>query len=209
MLINKTVLRFFVPILCLSILLVGCNGATTSSGSGATAPDNADNALLNLSEPIAQAPALVTSAGQSADFEMLKVVLEQNEIPFEANPLAGKADFGDAKTLVVAIGGSSKGLGAAGIDADAELKRVQQLLGDAKAAGMTIIAAHVGGESRRGKLGDRFIEPCVVASDYTVVVESGNKDGIFTQIAKDNNIPIAIVPSILEVVEAVGDAFIP
>ena len=194
------------------MILAGCSGGnapSSQSGSDATTPSDAGSGeLKSLTEPIAEQPVLITSAGQSADYEMIKVVLENNEIAFTANMLASKDDFGDAKTLVVAIGGSSKGLGAAGIDADAELKRVEQLLSDAKDAGLTIIAAHIGGDGRRGQLGDRYIEPCVKASDYTVVVEAGNADGLFTRIALDNDIPIAIVPSITEVIPALGDAFI-
>jgi hypothetical protein len=149
-----------------------------------------------LAEPIAQLPALITSLGQSADYEVLKVIFDKNKIPYHAKSLATKEDFGESRTLVVAIGGSSKGLGAAGIDPDEELARGEKLLFDAKEAGMTIIAAHIGGSGRRGNLGDRYIAPAVTQADYVVVVESGNKDGLFTQLAEDAKIPMDVVPSI-------------
>ena len=88
-----------------------------------------------------------------------------------------------AKTLVLVLGGSTKGLGAAGISADAELDRAKALLAEARKLGMTIIGVHVGGEARRGQLSDRFIEAAVPACHYVVVVADGDKDGFISKLA--------------------------
>jgi hypothetical protein len=160
-----------------------------------------------LAEPVAELPAFITSLGQSADYEVLKVIFDKNKMSYHAKSIATKEDFGDSKTLVVAIGGSSKGLGAAGIDPDEELARGKKLLQDAKEAGLTIIAAHIGGAGRRGKLGDRYIAPAVSQANYVVVVEAGNKDGLFTQLAEEAKIPIDVVPSIGSVPAVIEAAF--
>ena len=80
-----------------------------------------------LEAPIAEKPILMTSAGQSADVQMLYAVAQKSGLEAEVRAVA-EADQLDAdayKTLIIAVGGSSKGLGAAGIDADEEKVRVQ------------------------------------------------------------------------------------
>ncbi len=105
--------------------------------------------------PFASQPILLTSVGQSADVEMVKVLLTRSKLQFtlDGQIKADKLKAAGAKTLVLAIGGSSKGLGAAGISADAEIERSKTLLAEARKLGMKIIGLHVGGEARRGELG--------------------------------------------------------
>ena len=66
---------------------------------------------------------------------------------------------------------------------------------------------HIGGENRRGELSDKFIGPSAGSADYIIVVEEGNKDGLFTNIASDNNIPMDVVTSIADAVEPLQKAF--
>lgn len=142
----------------------------------------------------AEKPALVTSIGQSADFEMIKVLLTRAKITFQADPMV-KAESLNAssKTLVIVVGASSKGLGAAGISAEDELKRTQALLKKAKELKMSVITLHVGGASRRGAMSDSLIKPCMAASDYAIVVASGDEDGLFTSLAAQAKIPLVKV----------------
>ncbi|MDR7520257.1 MAG: DUF6305 family protein [Armatimonadota bacterium] len=98
---------------------------------------------------VADPPVLLTSAGQSADFQIVKILFDRLKVPATAKALAGPEDLANARTLVVAIGGSTKGLGAAGIDADGELARVQTLLARAREAKLKVLALHIGGAARR------------------------------------------------------------
>jgi hypothetical protein len=163
----------------------------------------------NLKAPLAAKPALLTSAGQSADVEMVKVLLDRSKITYHANPkikaeeLAGSG----AKSLVIAIGGSSKGLGAAGLSAEVELKRSKALLAEARKLGLKIVGLHVGGESRRGDLSDKFIEAAVPLCDYVIVVADGNKDGLFTKLC-GAKIPLDSVDKISKAGEPLAQAFI-
>lgn len=138
-----------------------------------------------LKAPIAAQPAMLTSVGQSADVEMVKVLLSRAKIAFtlDAQVKASALAASGAKTLVLAIGGSSKGLGAAGISAEAELERTKALIAEAKKRGMKIIGVHVGGEARRGELSDKFIVASVPFCDYLVVVAEGDKDGLFGKLS--------------------------
>ena len=184
----------------------GGNTSSASSSSGG-AGSSSSGGEVNVDVTF-ESPALICSAGQSADYEMIKVMFDRSEIPYTANNLASEEDFGDAKTLVVAIGASSKGLGAAGIDADAELDRVVELLDAAQAAGMRIVAAHIGGSGRRGQLGDRFIAPVVSRSEFCLVVSGGNDDGMFTDTCKENSVPLVEVSQMTDCIE-IFDALFP
>jgi hypothetical protein len=157
-----------------------------------------------LSSPIADQPAYLTSIGQSADVQMVKTLLTRAEIEFDFNATA-KAGEITGKTLVLAVGGSSKGLGAAGIKAEDELARSAEIVKAAKENGMTVISVHVGGEARRGELSDKFIKEVVPYSDYIIVVADGNKDGFFDKLA--NGIPIDTVDKITAVVDPLKAAF--
>lgn len=174
--------------------------------------DNSNNSSANtevsgLTEVIAEYPALVTSGGQSADYQMIATVMEKQGMEFTTNNLATSADLGDAKTLIVVVGGSSKGLGAAGIDADGELERLDELMTAAKDAGLSIIAMHTGGEARRGDLSDKFITPVFNMADYAIVVSSGDSDGMMNDLCAGNGIPMDKIDSISDVVTVLPAAF--
>lgn len=159
-----------------------------------------------LSAPIAGQPAFLTSVGQSADVQMVKTLLTRAGIEFEFNSTV-KADELSGETLILAVGGSSKGLGAAGIKAEDELIRAAELVKKAESANMTIICVHVGGEVRRGELSDKFINEVVPQSHYIIVVEEGNKDGLFTKIAEGGSIPMDSVKKITAVIDPLKSAF--
>ena len=179
----------------------GAAGAPASSGAAA------DAAGAAAGDAIAQFPALVTSGGQSADYQMIGTVMTKQGMDFTINNLATSADLGDAKTLIVVVGGSSKGLGAAGIDADGELARVSELIDAAKSKGMTVIAMHTGGSARRGDLSDKFIAPVFEKADYAIVVKSGDEDGLMSGICSSKGIRMDTISSISEVATVLPAAF--
>ncbi len=182
--------------------------AQTGEGTDEPAqPAEGETGVTVLTEPIGVLPAFITSAGQSADIEMIKVMFMNNNMTYADKAIATMDDLAGYSTLVVAIGGSSKGLGAAGIDADQELERVKALLTEAKDAGMTIIAMHIGGTARRGQLGDRYIEPVLSFADYAIVVEAGNEDGKFSDYCSANGIPLDIVAAMTDVAPVLAVAF--
>ena len=195
--------------LMLTVSLTACGGGSSAPASSAApaAPatsEAADGAaaggeVKGLEGPIAESPILLTSVGQSADVEMVKVMMDKGGLSPETNSLATEADLGDSKTLVLAIGGSSKGLGAAGIDANQELERVNKLIAAADEKGMTIIALHIGGEARRGDLSDKFVAPSFEKADYAIVVADGNKDGLMSDLASKAGIPMDEVTTMADV----------
>jgi hypothetical protein len=163
----------------------------------------------NLKSPIAGKPAFLSSAGQSADIEMIKVLLDRAKIAYKAGAQAKAAELkaSGSKSLLIAIGGSSKGLGAAGVSADAELARIKEVVAEAKKEGLKVIGLHVGGEARRGELSDRFIEEVVPLCDYVIVVAEGNKDGLFAKLCSKASIPLDSVEKIAKVMDPLSKAF--
>ena len=161
-----------------------------------------------LKAPIAQKPAMLTTVGQSADIEMVKVLLDRAAVPHTAAPQATAADLksSGAKTLVLVLGGSTKGLGAAGISADAELARAAGVIAEARKLGLTIVGLHVGGEARRGELSDKFIRAAVPACHYVIVVAGGDKDGFLTKLC-GATIPLDTVERMSKAVEPLRLAF--
>jgi hypothetical protein len=172
------------------------------------APGTAGAQTYALKAPIAAKPAFVTTVGQSADIEMVKVLLDRSAVPHKDNAQAKAGDLAPsgAKTLVLVLGGSTKGLGAAGISADAELERARSLVAEAKKLGMTIIGLHIGGEARRGQLSDRFIQAAVPACQYVIVVAEGDKDGFISKLC-GAAIPFDKVERISKAVEPLQRAF--
>ena len=204
---KKILALLLAAMLVLSLAACGDKPDDSSNNGDNSNNSSANTEVSGLTEAIAEYPALVTSGGQSADYQMIATVMEKQGMEFTTNNLATSADLGDAKTLIVVVGGSSKGLGAAGIDADGELERLDELMTAAKDAGLSIIAMHTGGEARRGDLSDKFITQVFNMADYAIVVSSGDSDGMMNDLCAGNGIPMDKIDSISDVVTVLPAAF--
>ncbi len=161
------------------------------------AGETAEEGAVTISLPI-----LMTSAGQSADVQMFNAIASRSGVEATARELveADDIEVGEYNTLVIVVGGSSKGLGAAGIDAEQEQARVDAIIEKLKDS-VTIVVAHIGGQARRGELSDGFINAVLPYAQYLIVVEEGDSDGLFSNYAAENNIPSSICPDIASVGE--------
>ena len=70
---------------------------------------------------------------------MVAALMDKLKMDYWDKNLATSDDLKNAKTLIVVTGGSSKGLGAAGINKDDELARLDELLKAAEDAGLSIM----------------------------------------------------------------------
>ncbi|MBN1408188.1 MAG: hypothetical protein JW956_10380 [Calditrichaceae bacterium] len=147
----------------------------------------------------AEEPVLISSAGQSADVLMAKILAGKAGIEFELDKMADAKKLEGIKSLILVSGGSTKGLGAAKIDKEQEYERVEDLIKAAKKLDVKIILLHVGGKSRRGPLSDYFNQLVAENADHMVVVVSGNDDGYFTKIAKDKQIDLELPEKIVAI----------
>lgn len=140
-------------------------------------------ASLGIGDARAEASEIaLTSIGQSPDAVMVNVILKKMKVAADYNATMKEADLQGQKVLIAVVGGSSKGLGAAGIDRNDELKRGIALVNAAKAKGMKALVMHVGGEGRRGDLSDLFVKGVFPLADALIVVRGANADGLFDQV---------------------------
>lgn len=160
----------------------------TSSAEGSSSENPPE-----ITEAIAETPIMLTSVGQSADVNVVQTLLERSGIECDLNAVVTADELEGYNTLILAVGGSSKGLGAAGIDEDQELERVESVIAQAQEQDMVIIALHIGGTARRGTLSDKFIPSAFNAADAAIIVSDGDNDGMMRNILAANNTPTTYV----------------
>jgi hypothetical protein len=173
------------------------------------------------SPPKASPPILLTACGQSPELSMLKVMIQKAKIPYDMVDLATVQDLVKKKnagtpykTLIVLMGASLKGMGAAGISIDDEIKRTSELIDAAKRDKITIIGAHIGGMKRRAQgaeAGDNTDELSIDAvapkSDILLINKEGNTDNRFTVIAKQRKIPMIEIEKNIELSKEIEALF--
>ena len=157
--------------------------------------------LAAASAPALAGDVVLTPYGQSPDAMMVRVVLKKLGIDGRLEKLLEADGLQGEKVLITVVAGSSKGLGEAGIDKDAEIERMQGVSAAAKAAGMKVLVMHIGGKGRRGTLTDLFIEEAVPMADALIVVEGGDFDGLFTNLAGEAGVEVVTAPSVRETSE--------
>lgn len=149
--------------------------------------------------PQFSAPVLITTAGQSIDFETVHVVCNRLKIPNDAANGAKPADLKGAKTLVVVPGHSNKGLGSAGTNVAQEMERVKMLLAAAAKNNIPVILIHLGGEVRRGADSDPFINQVMTYAKCAVVWAPGNSDQFFTKKCAEKKMPLVVIDKLSDV----------
>ena len=165
--------------------------------------------------PVVQPPMVVTTMGQSPGALMFRLVCTRSQIAcvqedlLTAEQLAEMAAGENApKTLVITTGTSLKGMGAAGIDMNFEVKRVEALISKAKELGMTIIGAHIEGMARRvDSTDEKSISTVIPKSDLILVIADSDSDGFFTNYSEESGIPLLKVNESLEIGPALKELF--
>jgi hypothetical protein len=173
------------------------------------------------SEAKAELPVLITSCGQSIGPTTIKVVMQRLKLAYDIDPLAtpetlqAKAKAGTPyKSLIITMGASLKGMGAAGIEIDDELARATALIAEAKKQGIQIIGAHIEGMKRRSQgaaAGDTTDEQSIDAvaphSAILLVLKDGNSDGRFTVFSEANKIPLVEFEKTVDLIPALEKLF--
>lgn len=150
-------------------------------------------------------PVLLTSCGQSPGPLKFKVFLTRLGIDYVYNLQASVADLAAKKkegkpfkSLIIVVGASLKGMGAAKVSIEDEIARVEKLIAEAKKMGIKVVGAHVEGMERRSQgaaPGDNSDELSIDAvcprSDLLIVRNDGDEDKRFTAISTGKKIPKA------------------
>jgi hypothetical protein len=149
----------------------------------------------------------MTSPGLAPEGELVKILFDRLKVKVRHDPTLEAKDLAGNKTLILILGGSGKGLGAAGMNIQDELKRAEGLLAEAKKLNIKLVGIHCGGEDRRGPVSSKFIDLLTPKVNYLVVREDGNKDGLFTKIAQQNKIPLTVIKQTQEITEILKELF--
>lgn len=114
------------------------------------------------------------------------------------------------KSVIFAIGADLKGMGASGLSINDEIKRVNELIKYCRDNNIFIIAIHAGGESKRGASGsdnEKMIDAVAPFSDYLIAIADSNKDGRFTKLSEEKNIPYSEVKYALGIMNIMKKIF--
>jgi len=156
---------------------------------------------------IFEQPLLITSAGQNAEVQIAAVLAKRAGLNFTLSKQATGADLENMKTLVIVLGASLKGLGAAGLDMGKERERVMALITAAQKIQVPLLCLHLGGETRRGQQTDDLIAEVLPLAKMVIVVKSGNGDGFFSKLCQPKNIPLIEVEKTADTQAALRKAF--
>ncbi len=168
------------------------------------------------SEAKAELPVLVTSCGQSIGPTTIKVVLQRLKMDYDIDPLATPETLKAKpyKSLIITMGASLKGMGAAGIEIEDELARATALIAEARKLGIKVIGAHIEGLKRRSQgaaAGDTTDEQSIDAvapnSAILLVLKEGNSDGRFTTISQAKKIPLVEFEKMLDLIPTLEKLF--
>ena len=168
-------------------------------------------------------PVLITSIGQSAGAAQAKILAMKAGLDFTYDQRAALELLDGVKTLIVVPGASGKGLGAAGVDLDAEIAWATELIDRAEELGIQLIVLHIEGQARRGPSSQTTIDVCALRADQLVVkgaatleeaaelemeeVANGNFDLMFSDLAAEHELPITFVATTLDVVPVLEELF--
>ncbi|MCL1939714.1 MAG: DUF6305 family protein [Desulfovibrionaceae bacterium] len=158
---------------------------------------------IEVSElPTLETPILVTSLGQAPDGNTIAVIAKRNGVTLDYETLAAPERIKDFKTVIISYGVSLKGFGAAGVNLDTELARAEEIKKIAKANNIKLVGMHIGGVGRRDQMSNKIIENYAGMCDLLIVYKDGNQDGLFTDIAKKNNIPFLEMEKLSQINDA-------
>ena len=175
-------------------LLAGCGGILsvvhTEPNKGAP----------TIPEHTFDSPILLSSAGQSADVYVTQTLLWQAGLrQLVMAPVVQVEDLTDRYgTLVLAVGGSAKGMGVAGINFLEEYSRVRQLIARAEELDVPILAVHLGGQTRRGEFSDPLIRLVLDSAAAAIVLTEGDTDDYMLDQILEKGIPVQYVDDPLD-----------
>ncbi len=159
-----------------------------------------------------ETPVFITSFGQSTDAAMLDTVMKNinkaKTVEYVYNATATADALKGYKTVVIAVGASTKGLGAAGISEADETARATEIINYLKAnPEVKVICCHIGGSARRGTLSDVYADMVMEIASLIVLKEDANFDYKFTTYAEEHNIPISLVYATKDTITVFKEVF--
>lgn len=181
--------------------------AVTMGVSSATVPAGIE---MPANLPRLNGPVVITTIGQSPGAMQVGMLLRQLKVQathddnLAVSGLAGKG----YKVLVLTMGTSLKGMGAAGVDLGSEIARCNALVAEARKQKMFVVGAQIEGMKRRTDDSDEKSNKAVCAvADLLIIRKEIDHDNYFTNVAKQKNIPLIRTKEALDFKYALGALF--
>jgi hypothetical protein len=154
--------------------------------------------------PALAEPAAVTTCGQSPGALMIKAMCDEAKVACDeldlVKPTELAAARGKYKTLIVTMGTSRKGMGAAGVSVDQEVRRVLAVIAEARKQNILVVGVQLEGPPRRvDETDEASIRAVTPQSNLLIVRSDVNGDGYFTKVAKEKEIPLIFIREALDV----------
>lgn len=167
------------------------------------------NALLlpSLPRPITKEYALITSAGQSAEANIVEDVANKLMINNYFMPQAKDTDLAGINTIVFVVGYSPFGEKLNGMSYDNEKKRISKLLQKSKEEKLAVITVYIGYKEQRDKRTEELLRLICPKTDYLIATEESDYDGFLSELAKKSRIPLTLINGVNNIAEPFASAF--
>lgn len=163
--------------------------------------------LPGLPRPIAKAPVVITSAGQSTDSYIIRDISNQLMIRSFFMPQAKYMNLKDINTIVFVVGYSSIGMKFQNISYDEEKERIEKLLEESKNSELKVLTIVLGREQTHDKKTEELLRLIGTQSDYLIGLRDSSKEGILIELSKDGDIPLTLVNGVNDISEPFASAF--
>jgi len=160
-----------------------------------------------LPQPIAEAPVVITSAGQSTDTYIIRDIANQLMIRSYFMPQASDANLKGINTLVFAVGYSSLGTKLQNMDYEEEKLRVEKLLKKAEDGKMKILTIAIGGEYAGDNKTEELLRLVGAHTDYFIGIRESGSEGLLTELARAGDIPLTLVEGVKDISGPFASAF--
>lgn len=163
--------------------------------------------LPSLPRPIAKAPVVITSAGQSTDTYILRDISNQLMIGSFFMPQVKAVDLKDVQTIVFVVGYSSLGMKLQNISYEEEKKRIEKLVELAKESELTVMTIVIGGEQQHDNKTEELLRILGKNTDYLIGLRGSNYEDVLLELAKEGDIPLTLVSGVNYISEPFASAF--
>lgn len=163
--------------------------------------------LPALPQPIAEAPVVITSAGQSTDTYIIRDIANQLMIRSYFMPQASDVSLKGIHTLVFAVGYSSLGTKLQNMSYDEEKARVEKLLKKAKDNKIKILTIAIRGENTGDNKTEELLRLVGAYTDYFIGIRESGNERLLTELAKAGDIPLTLVEEVKDISGPFASAF--
>lgn len=211
-------LTALLPALLLAGVLAGCGETPSSTPVDSSTPVVENSSTPEETQTKELEAALVgiakgkttylTTVGQ-ADSNIVENLLKKAGATgsYSVDVMLDASAVEEGSVVLLTLGASSKGLGAAGVDEAHEEARAKAFSDAAAEGKFTLILFHVGGTARRGTSSDPIIEAAYPSAAACFVVAAGNEDGFFTTLSATNSVSLYEVEKTVNLKEYVEGLF--